>query len=365
MPKLVLQCLKPSERRDLLQICFQVLKRRISELEIDGSGNGEADFKRLCASVLNGCVKETAETWLGYLPETKNIVEVAPPEAKSSSDENKSAAAWTVLNLLQDDKWFLYTSCFYSLAQGEKYLEQSKAKESKGWVSCSRAIASSCPHILEDCVVMIAESVADAYLEEASQGLSRSPTRRSITPEAEAESGGDSYPDTLDPVLIHPILNSTRKIERFRNQVGLYRLLYQYFLSVQFMYEDKYRLWSWSYSSGRGGALVEKFIPLRRSEDLQKLTGVRRGYGLFLEASDVFLPIARRLFAFVQEGISLLLVLVIGRGLGLILKGIRESVKGTEAKFMASKKGDEQKNKNQQGEEEEDGYYQDDLVFSF
>ena len=55
---------------------------------------------------------------------------------------------------------------------------------------------------------------------------------------------------------------------------------------------------------------------------------MRRTYGLLLEASDVVIPIARRLFGFVQEGLQLLLVLVIGRGLGLVLRGIRESVNG-------------------------------------
>ena len=63
----------------------------------------------------------------------------------------------------------------------------------------------------------------------------------------------------------------------------------------------------------------------------QRLTGVRRAYGLLLEASDVVLPIARRLFDFAQEGIQHLLVLVIGRSLGLILRGVRESLKGTAA----------------------------------
>ncbi len=57
--------------------------------------------------------------------------------------------------------------------------------------------------------------------------------------------------------------------------MGLYRLLYQYFLSVQLIYEDRYRLWSFSCAEGQ---LVEKTLPLKRSAELSQLSGLRRTY---------------------------------------------------------------------------------------
>ncbi|QDZ18717.1 hypothetical protein A3770_02p12350 [Chloropicon primus] len=318
LPKLVLQCLKPSERKVLLQISYESLKRKLLELKtLEGGKEGES-FEEVCSQVLNSCVKDAAERWLGYSLDTKWMEYGREKEvAKSGKPEEQS---WTVLNLLQEDKRFLYTSALRYLTDEGNCFDDSSLNMSKGWVSSAGAIMGACSNILEDCIVMIAETIADAYLEEVCQG------KASYVSPATAEK--EPFAFALDATLVHPVLSSTRKIERFRNQVGLYRLLYKYFFSVQSIYEDKYRLWS---VSREAGLIAQKTISLKRAADLRGLTGVRRAYGLLLEASDVVLPIARRLFDFAQEGIQHLLVLVIGRSLGLILRGVRESLKGTAA----------------------------------
>ncbi len=77
--------------------------------------------------------------------------------------------------------------------------------------------------------------------------------------------------------------------------------------------------------------------------------------GLLLEASDVVVPVARKLFSFVQEGLQLLLVLVIGRGLGLVLRGIRESVRGAGAGQASGDGAGGRAGKRRGGADESDG----------
>ena len=298
LPRLVLQSLRPSERKKLLGLSLEALRARVPSLEEIGEQKLDAEgFRSACTGVLNSCAEEAAERWLGCAPE----------RAEGGGEDD---GPWAALGQLREDKWFLYSSAFSFLARGEAYVEGSGAGESKGWTSGAATIATGCSRIVEDCVVTIAETVADAYLEEACRG------KQTYGP----------FPVSLGPTLVHPVLSSTRKIERFRNQVGLHRILHKYFFSVRLVYEDRHALWG--YRAGEGGALVQTTLELKRSAELSSLTGVRRAFGLLLEASDVVLPIARGLFDFVQEGVQVLLVLVIGRGLGLVLRGVRESVRG-------------------------------------
>ncbi len=226
-PKLILQCLKPAERRALLNISLEALKSRLAALELSrGEAGGGARFKALCSGILNSCVEEAALKWLGYSPNVTQITfgasEGPGGDGGGGGGAAEQAQAWTVLNLMQDDKWFLYTSVFYFLARGEaSYVEESKLGESKGWVSSAVLIAGNASHILEDCVVMIAEAVADAYLEEVCQG-----NTRSFSGLAAGEKSSD-FPAAaaLKAVMIHPVLDSARKIQvrPFRHHHRHYR----------------------------------------------------------------------------------------------------------------------------------------------
>lgn len=161
-----------------------------------------------------------------------------------------------------------------------------------------------------------------------------------------AETIADAYVDTTADLSQYAIFDSTRKILRFKNSVQLYRIYQHYLFSVQMMYEDKYRLWSFCSDTG---ALVQKSICRKRSSELSELTGFRRTYGLLLEAWDVFLPLARRLFDFFQEGLQLLLVLVIGRGLGLIWRGIKEGCNNSFTSTSKASFGNAQRNRRGDG----------------
>ncbi|KAL5730916.1 hypothetical protein ACHQM5_003698 [Ranunculus cassubicifolius] len=67
-------------------------------------------------------------------------------------------------------------------------------------------------------------------------------------------------------------------------------------------------------------------LSVKRTKELRALSGWRYYFSLFLEFSDITMPLVKVLFAKVSSAISFLLVCLIGRSLGLIYSGIRQSL---------------------------------------
>ncbi|PNY12701.1 hypothetical protein L195_g009336, partial [Trifolium pratense] len=68
-------------------------------------------------------------------------------------------------------------------------------------------------------------------------------------------------------------------------------------------------------------------MPVKRTKELRSLTGWRYYFSLLLELSDITMPIVRTVINKASEAISFFLVSLIGRSLGLIYTGIRQSLK--------------------------------------
>lgn len=189
--------------------------------------------------------------------------------------------------------------------------------------------------VLEDLVIFVADGASALYLDLISAG----------NPTCESE--------WLN--VMAPSISSTRMLERFRNEVALNSWLNENFQSVTAMFEDRFDLWilksctfemnetrrssSKKRSKNRMASLesreslnfvIEKFkLPVRRVRELRALSGWRYYYSLFLEFSDICGPLLRTVVTKLGEGISFLLVILIGRSLGLIYRGICQSVQWT------------------------------------
>lgn len=61
-------------------------------------------------------------------------------------------------------------------------------------------------------------------------------------------------------------------------------------------------------------------------QEVEQLKGLRYAHSLALEAMDVAAPLLQRLLARLGDAVSWLLVRLIGRSLGLIYRGVRESL---------------------------------------
>ncbi|KAM3406861.1 hypothetical protein ACQJBY_000735 [Aegilops geniculata] len=135
----------------------------------------------------------------------------------------------------------------------------------------TKFLAENGARILEDLVIFLADVIASIYLEIMSVD-------------------GDMPTEVVGSSLALCSL-STRELQKRRNEVAINGWLHQYFESVVSMYEDR-----------------------------------RYYYSLFLELSDIALPFARAVVARVSAAVSYFWVSMIGRSLGLIFSGIRQSL---------------------------------------
>lgn len=122
-------------------------------------------------------------------------------------------------------------------------------------------------------------------------------------------------------------LLSTREIERFRNDLSWRFRVERYVAEPRAIFESQYRLFV---LSDYGIERLNLYAP--RNEELEELSGIQLAVTLALETRDAISPRLKAAIAFLGSGIVYVLTEVIGRGIGLIgrgiLKGIGKSVRG-------------------------------------
>ncbi|KAL5211376.1 hypothetical protein ABZP36_022223 [Zizania latifolia] len=188
--------------------------------------------------------------------------------------------------------------------------------------------------ILEDLVIFLGDAVASIYLELISVD-------------------GDMPTGVVGSSLALCSL-STRELQKLRNEVAINGWLHQYFESVVSMYEDRFELYvlsrkvcekkvdnqaeatSWwrrlAFGKTSTTALLDYVhispfsLPAKRTKELRDLTGWRYYFSLFLEMSDIATPFIRAVVVKVSAAVSYFWVSMIGRSLGLIFSGIRQSL---------------------------------------
>lgn len=116
-------------------------------------------------------------------------------------------------------------------------------------------------------------------------------------------------------------LISTREIERFRNNLSWKYRLNNYVTGATTIFESRYELFVFA---PRGIAKISIYAP--RSQELAQLTGIPLVVTLVLEFRDAIAPRLQSLLAFLGSGIVFILTQVIGRGLGLIGRGILQGI---------------------------------------
>ncbi|KAH1239911.1 hypothetical protein GmHk_08G024238 [Glycine max] len=200
----------------------------------------------------------------------------------------------------------------------------------------SRIFAVHGISILEDLVIALADGVASVYLEFIS-----------------VDSDVSSKTNSLDMSLC---ALSTRELQKLRNEVALNQWLYHNMDTVVSMYEDRFDLcilesqpvdvtdsiqteeqnWWKRLTQQNSKAMSPELhcidishfsMPVKRTKELRAVTGWRYYFSLFLELSDITMPLIRAVIDKVSDAISFFLVSLIGRSLGLIYTGIRQSLR--------------------------------------
>ncbi|TVQ55319.1 MAG: DUF3685 domain-containing protein [Spirulina sp. DLM2.Bin59] len=114
---------------------------------------------------------------------------------------------------------------------------------------------------------------------------------------------------------------STRSLTRFRNELSWQFRQNTYLREPKAIFESRYWLF---YQTA--GVIKQTNIYGARGEELAQLTGIPWFVTIALETRDAIAPRVRNLIAWLGEGVVYLLTQVIGRGLGLIGRGIAQGL---------------------------------------
>lgn len=127
--------------------------------------------------------------------------------------------------------------------------------------------------------------------------------------------------EAIKQALYQPSLLSSREIARFRNNLSWRYRVEKYWQEPKAIFESQYRLFTFN-SKG----IKTTTIYASRQEELQQLRGIAGAVTLALETRDALSPRLRAIVSFVGNGLVYILTQVIGRGLGLIGRGIIQGI---------------------------------------
>jgi CheY-like chemotaxis protein len=124
-------------------------------------------------------------------------------------------------------------------------------------------------------------------------------------------------------------LISTREIERFRNELSWKYRLQKYIGEPKAIYESRHWLLV-LHEQGIGKVAI--YAP--RRQELEQLAGIAQTVTLVLESRDAIAPRVRSIVTFLGRGIVYILTQVLGKGLGLIARGVVDSMNAGKASAL-------------------------------
>ncbi|TKW39377.1 hypothetical protein SEVIR_1G175100v4 [Setaria viridis] len=308
-------------RLRLLLITFQLLEMEVRNI----SGSSEIvdgiRWLQVSTALIDGLIEPAFVKW------------IEEEQALENGQINEKLMKMISSKIREDDRIF---KRFNRFGKSELYLDLifflrfGSARSD----SCfdAKFLAEHGARILEDLVISLADVIASIYLELMSVD-------------------GDMSTEVVSSSLALCSL-STRELQKLRNEVAINWWLHQYFESVVSMYEDRFELyvlcrkqgekpadnqakrtnWRLAFRKPSAPALLDYVnispfsLPARRTKELRALTGWRYYISLFLELSDIAMPFVRAAVSKVSAAVSYFWVSMIGRSLGLIFSGIRQSL---------------------------------------
>ncbi|KAF3435998.1 hypothetical protein FNV43_RR23090 [Rhamnella rubrinervis] len=317
-----LSALADGPRMRLLWASFQRIEEEVKNVS-DSENFNIVNRLAVFSEVIRKSCQPACMTWL---ERELCISNNNSKELVSVLCENLKGDDSVLLNIRKSGKEDLYADllcflCFGSLREGCCY-------------DCSLFVLNGIS-ILEDLVITLADGIGGIYLELISVD--------------------SNFSSEMNSISLTLCTLSTRALQRLRNEVALNQWLYQNMDSVTSMYEDRFDLhtlqkqpieepgnghtekqwWKWftkkkseSGSSSLYYVVISQFpMTVKRTKELRALTGWRYYFSLFLELSDISMPLIRAVINKVSNAISFFLVTLIGRSLGLIYTGIRQSLR--------------------------------------
>lgn len=142
--------------------------------------------------------------------------------------------------------------------------------------------------------------------------------------------------DTLEILkykLYQPQYRSERQLARFRNQLSWKYRQEAYFIRPQDIFESRHRLLVIN-----NGRIKTIYVYAPRQIELEQLRGIPWLSTIAIEFRDAIAPLIRRLVALAGSGVVFVLTQVIGKGIGLISKGVIQGIGSTLKDIPRSQK---------------------------
>ncbi len=139
--------------------------------------------------------------------------------------------------------------------------------------------------------------------------------------------------------LYQPEIRTSREIARFRNSLSWRYRQEKYWENPKNIFTSRYRLLVWYHNS-----IQFSYIYAPRTKELDRLEGLPWLTTIALEARDAVAPLVRAVIASVGNALIYFLTQVIGRGIGLIGKGIIQGVGNTINETRYGNKRQEKRN---------------------
>jgi len=127
--------------------------------------------------------------------------------------------------------------------------------------------------------------------------------------------------ERVKTTLYQESYRSSREIARFRNELSSQNLQWYYLDEPKAIFESRYPLLIL-----RGNRIQLKSIYAPRQQELEQLNWIRWGITMTLELRDAIGPKLRSIFGVVGQGLIYVLTDIIGRGIGLIGRGILQGI---------------------------------------
>ncbi|KAF5726596.1 hypothetical protein HS088_TW22G00276 [Tripterygium wilfordii] len=309
----------------LLWAYFQLLEEEVNHFLGDSKNINMDDWLIVFPEIIRKSCLPVCTSWLEkeLCLENNNLDKALP----SLMIEKLKGDDTVLQNIRKSGKEVLYAELLYFLRFGS--LRNTCCYDRSLFITHAGSI-------LEDLVITLADGIANIYLEFISVD-------------------GTSSNEMNDIVLTMCKL-STRALQKLRNEVALNRWLYENLESVISMFEDRFDLctlqlqlieepslsqpenYSWwkKFTLGTSktisspfkyAVIAHLFMPVKRTKELRALTGWRYYLSLYLELADISLPLIKAVIGKISDAISFFLVCLIGRSLGLIYTGIRQSLR--------------------------------------
>ena len=277
-PMFEFQALKREQRRDLSATVRQAIEKELGRT---------VDFKALAKNVIEKVFEEAS----GVLPNeilltkrmTEDILRDVCASPKVSLYKN------TLLYLSENEEEFAISSSRRDFSIQAEFEAKRVSSTNTNNLHPLAVVTLS---IIEDMSVSLSEGITKAVLSTNAFGLVSN-------------------------------LKSSRILNKFRNQQRFSKFLFDNYRDVENIFSDRFELYGYYAETDQ---LIKRTLFMQRVNELEKLRGMRYLVSIVLEALDVFVPVLFQAWRNATKVATYLLMVVLGRSIGLVYRGIKDVV---------------------------------------